>query len=104
MLEADAIIPAIGQIIDPALWEGVPELNMSRWNTIEVNEVTYATSIEGVFAGGDAGTGPATVVEAVAAGREAAVSISRYLKGEDLVAGRPWNVPKRSKVSADTGY
>ncbi len=94
VLEADAIIPAIGQIIDPTLWEGVPELNMSRWNTIEVNEVTYATSMEGVFAGGDAGTGPATVVEAVAAGREAAVSISRYLKGEDLAAGRPWTVPK----------
>ncbi len=94
VLEADAIIPAIGQIIDPAFCEGVPELNMSRWNTVEINEVTYATSIEGVFAGGDAGTGPATVVEAVAAGREAAVSISRYLKGEDLVAGRPWNVPK----------
>ncbi|HTY25556.1 MAG TPA: FAD-dependent oxidoreductase [Desulfomonilaceae bacterium] len=98
VLDADTIIPAIGQIIDPKFWEGVPELGMSRWNTIDVNEVTYSTSIEGVFAGGDAGTGPATVVEAVAAGREAAVSISRYLKGEDLNAGRPW------KISPDRQY
>ena len=89
-LEADAIIPAIGQVIDTKFWDSVSEIGRSRWNTIEVDEVTYATSVPGVFAGGDAGTGPATVVEAVAAGREAAVSISRSIRGEDLRAGRPW--------------
>ncbi len=89
VLETDAIVPSIGQIIDPDLWDNAMDLERSRWNTIQVDPVTYATSIEGVFAGGDAGTGPATVVEAVAAGREAAESISRYVNGHDMAAGRP---------------
>jgi len=89
VVETEAIVPAIGQVIDPELWAKVPDLERSRWNTITVDPVTYATSVKGVFAGGDAGTGPATVVEAVAAGREAATSISRFLKGEELTAGRP---------------
>ena len=42
------------------------------------------TSIEGVFAAGDAVTGPWTVTQAIAMGRSAALSIHRYLKGEDL--------------------
>ncbi|MEJ2718656.1 MAG: FAD-dependent oxidoreductase [Deltaproteobacteria bacterium] len=93
VVEADAIVPAIGQIIDPDFWDGVRDLEMSPWNTIQVDPVTYATSIEGVFAGGDAGTGPATVVEAVAAGREASISISRYLNGEDMAEARGAKYP-----------
>jgi heterodisulfide reductase subunit A-like polyferredoxin len=89
VVNADAIIPAIGQVVDPDFWDSVSGLNRSPWNTIEVDAVTYATSIEGVFSGGDAGTGPATVVEAVAAGKEAAESITRYLQGVDMAAGRP---------------
>ena len=104
VVEADAIVPAIGQIIDPQIWDSISDLERSRWNTIHVDPVTYATSIEGVFSGGDAGTGPATVVEAVAAGREAAESISRYLKGEDMAAGRPCEDAGASRISADSGY
>jgi NADH-quinone oxidoreductase subunit F len=48
-----------------------------------VNEKTLATDVPGFFAGGDAVTGPATVVQAIAAGRRAAVSIDCYLRGED---------------------
>ncbi len=92
VLDADTIVPATGQVVDPEFWEKVG-VERSPWNTISVHPVTCATSIDGVFAGGDAGTGPATVVEAVAAGREASVSISRYLKGEDLAAGRPLKLP-----------
>ena len=47
-----------------------------------------ATSREGVFAGGDVETGPYIAIAAVAAGREAAISIDRYLQGQDLKAGR----------------
>lgn len=89
VIDADAVVPAIGQIIDPAIWDNISGLDRSPWNTIQIDPVTYATSIEGVFSGGDAGTGPATVVEAVAAGREAAESITRLINGQDMHEGRP---------------
>ncbi|MFH0821624.1 MAG: FAD-dependent oxidoreductase, partial [Pseudomonadota bacterium] len=94
VLPADLIVPAIGQVIDPAFWDAVGDLAKTKRNTIQVDAVTFATSVEGVFAGGDAASGPATVVEAVAAGKQAAVSISRYLKGEDVAAGRPSVFPE----------
>ena len=93
VIQCDAVVPAVGQTIDPSLWEKTSGLSMSPWNTIQVDPITYATSIPGVFAGGDATTGAATVVEAVAAGREAATSIARYLQGKDLTAGRPLKLP-----------
>ncbi|MBI5571829.1 MAG: FAD-dependent oxidoreductase [Desulfomonile tiedjei] len=104
LLDVDTIVPAIGQIIDPAVWDTLPELGRTRRNTVEVNPVTYATSIEGVFSGGDAGTGPATVVEAVAAGREAAESILRYIDGAEMAAGRAIprpEVPQYPPIPAD---
>ncbi len=94
VVEADAIIPAIGQVIDPLLWDGTPGLEQSNRKTIMVDDVTLETSIEGVFAGGDAKTGPATVVEAVAAGREAAESIHRFINGLNLKEGRPLTFPE----------
>ena len=47
------------------------------------------TNIDGVFAGGDVVSGPADVISVVAAGKEAAISIDRYLRGIDLKEGRP---------------
>ena len=52
------------------------------------DQLTMATNVPGVFAGGDVVTGPWIAIGAVAAGREAAVSIDRFFKGEDLAAGR----------------
>ncbi len=87
VVECEAIVPAIGQAADLAFVpKDGPAIN--KWNTFDVDEVTFATNIPGVFAGGDVVTGPATVVKAVYAGKEAAVSIDRYLKGEDVRAGR----------------
>lgn len=88
VVNADMIVPAIGQMIDPGLWDSMREVARTQGNTIKVDPVTYATSLEAVFAGGDAGTGPRTVIEALAAGKEAAESIRRFLEGEDLRAGR----------------
>lgn len=90
LVEVDTIVPAIGQTIDPLLWDSLTDLGRTGRNTIQLDPVTYATSIPGVFGGGDAATGPATVVEAVAAGREVAESISRYLQGADMAEGRPY--------------
>jgi heterodisulfide reductase subunit A-like polyferredoxin len=87
-MPADQLIVAIGQ--EPALYgiEGISGLAISRRGTIEVDPVTYATSREGVFAGGDVQTGPGVAVGAVAAGREAAESMVRYLEGRDMAQGR----------------
>lgn len=64
-------------------------LAATRRGTPEVDVHTLETSAEGVFAGGDVVTGPNTVIEALAAGRRAAVSIDRYLRGEDLSGEAP---------------
>ncbi|MFH0822361.1 MAG: FAD-dependent oxidoreductase [Pseudomonadota bacterium] len=93
VLDADAVVPAIGQVVDPDFWSAVTGLAPTKWNTVQVDPVTFATPIPGVFAGGDATTGPATVIEAVAAGREAAESISRFIQGIDLAQGRPEVIP-----------
>lgn len=93
VVDADTIIPAIGQTIDPSFWDSASNLGQTRKNTIECDRVTFATSIEGVFAGGDAVSGPATVVEAVAAGKQVAESIDRFIKGMDLAEGRPVKFP-----------
>ena len=78
----DSVIAAIGQR------PGVPEkfgLPVGRGNTIEADKDTLATGAKGVFAGGDAMSGPASVIEAIAAGRRAAVSIDKYLGGEGVI-------------------
>jgi NADPH-dependent glutamate synthase beta subunit-like oxidoreductase/CO/xanthine dehydrogenase FAD-binding subunit len=77
-LECDSIITAIGQTPDiPSQFN----LKTSRRNTLQVNSDTLATDRQGVWAGGDVVTGTATVIEAIASGRKAAVAIDRYLKG-----------------------
>ncbi len=81
-VEADTVIVAIGQVLEVGSWK----LEVGNW--IAVDPLTLATDVPGVFAGGDAVTGPATVIEAIAAGKRAAESIARYLRGEDVVAGR----------------
>ena len=55
-----------------------------------------------MFAGGDAATGPASVINALAAGRKAAVSIDRYLKGEPLNTGREGEGTQESRLIVDT--
>ena len=83
IVECDALIPAIGQQPEARhLTEA--GLDVSRRSTIEVNRHTTQTSMPDVFAGGDAVSGPATVIDAIAAGHKAAEAIHRYLSGENL--------------------
>ena len=63
-------------------------LKRTRRGTIQVDPVSLHTDLKGVFAGGDLVTGPGTIVESMAHGRKAAISIDRYLRGEDLFQGR----------------
>lgn len=79
-VESKAVILAIGESPDISF---IPkELEVTRRNTIEVDPFTLETSMPGIFAGGDVVSGPATVIEAIAAGMRAAVYIDCYLKGE----------------------
>ena len=87
-IECDQLIPAIGQRPDLTALENITGLTFSRYGTVEVNAVTYATERAGVFAGGDLQTGPWVAIGAVAAGKEAAESILRYIEGRDVAEGR----------------
>ena len=87
-IDGDQVIAAIGQRPDLGALERIPGLSISRWGTVEADPVTGATGIPGVFAGGDLVTGPWVAIGAVAAGKEAAESIVRFLDGRDLAAGR----------------
>ena len=78
--ETDAVLHAIGQ--RPAR-EGLSAFNGMAWSerdTIVTDPLTGQTGAKGVFAGGDAVTGPATLIEAIAAGKTAAENIHRYLQ------------------------
>ena len=88
IIEVDAVIPAIGQETDWACLTDECACTLSDWGTMKVDPVTLQTSDADIFAGGDAVTGPATVVEAIGAGKEAAVSIDRFIRQEELGAGR----------------
>jgi homotetrameric NADPH-dependent glutamate synthase len=90
-LPMDAVISAIGLSADLAFFAGEAEglrPTVSRWGTLVADPLTYATSVPGIFTGGDVATGAATVIQAIAAGKEAAISIDRYLRGVDMAAGR----------------
>jgi len=81
VIDADAVVSAIGQRIGLECVSDLKELAWSRRQTIHANTVSMETSVAGVFAGGDAVTGPATVVEAIGAGKRAAEAIDRHLSG-----------------------
>jgi len=78
-LEADFIVPAIGQEVDHNFLGANDGVELNRWGLITADEVTLMTDRKGVFAGGDCVTGPATLIEAMAQGQQAADSIHDYL-------------------------
>jgi len=92
-IAVDAVIPAIGQESDWACLTDECACTLSDWGTMEVDPVTCQSQDPDIFAGGDAVTGPATVVEAIGAGKEAAVSIDRFIRGKDLRKGRQTDWP-----------
>jgi heterodisulfide reductase subunit A len=96
-MDVDSVIMAVGQGVDKT---ALPkELEYTGWGTLSVDQVTLQTNIEGVFAGGDVVSGPADVIAAIAAGKEAAISIDRHLRGVDLREGRPKPIRRVKEVS-----
>lgn len=84
----DAVVVAIGQNPDLSFLSKDSGLEITDAGTLRADPLTLATTREGVFAGGDVHTGPATAIEAIAAGKRAGVSVGRYIRGEDLRLGR----------------
>jgi glutamate synthase (NADPH/NADH) small chain len=78
-VEVDAVIIAVGNAPNPLLSRATPELETTDRGTVVTDLETGATSIPGVFAGGDISTGGATVILAMGAGRRAARAIDDYL-------------------------
>ena len=99
VIDLDVLIPAIGEAPDVSL---LPEgAKVTSRKTIECEPLTLETGLPGIFAGGDVVSGPATVVEAIAAGKRAAVSIDRHLRGEDLKVGRKGEIKLVEEVSKE---
>jgi len=84
VIACDAVIPAIGQAIDVSWSTADPDLELTAKGTFRVNDQTLQTSVPDVFAAGDAVTGPATVIAAIAAGHKAVAAMHQYLQGADL--------------------
>lgn len=81
-IELDAAVVAIGQSPNPLMREVTPALKTQKWGGIIVDEETGATSIEGVYAGGDAVSGAATVILAMGAGKASAKAMLEYMDKE----------------------
>ncbi len=88
IIEADLIIAAVGEQPDLDFLKQTEPKLVATNGLMAVDPLTLATSLPGVFAGGDAVSGPATVIDALAAGRRAAISIDRYLNRKPLDSGR----------------
>ena len=82
-LAVDCVIMAIGTSPNPLLRSTTPGLDTQKWGGIIADEMTGATSREGVFAGGDAVTGAATVILAMGAGKNAAAAMDAYMQGKN---------------------
>jgi glutamate synthase (NADPH) small chain len=80
-LECDTVIYALGTQANPIITKSTPGLALNKWGYIVADDYTQATSVPGVFAGGDIVTGGATVILAMGAGRRAARAIGAYLAG-----------------------
>ncbi|MBQ3056468.1 MAG: NADPH-dependent glutamate synthase [Clostridia bacterium] len=82
LLDVDTVVMSIGTSPNPLIKDTTNGLEINRWGGIVVDEATGKTSLEGVYAGGDAVTGAATVILAMGAGKTAATAIDEYLSSK----------------------
>ncbi len=82
VMDLDAVVVAIGQSPNPLIKNSTPELKTQRWGGIIADEATGVTSIPGVYAGGDAVTGAATVILAMGAGKASAAAMDEYMRSK----------------------
>lgn len=87
VIDAETVILAVGEVPDLSFL--ADKFDVISNKTVKIDPHTLATSISGIFAGGDVVSGPATVIEAIAAGRKAALSMDKYLRGQSLEYEEP---------------
>ena len=88
IVEIDSVIGAVGQTVDWGTLD-VGALKTTKKNTAEADSLTYQTAQPDSFVGGACYTGPKVAIDAIAAGKEAAISLHRYVHpGQTLTAGR----------------
>jgi len=80
IMEVDTVVVSIGVSPNPLIPQSMKELKVTRWGTIEVDQETMHSTVQGVFAGGDIVRGGATVILAMGDGRKAAAAMDRYLQ------------------------
>src|SRR3990170_1025903 len=96
--QVDTVIPALGQVSEPQCIPAQLTSKETRVSLISVDPLTLETKFPGVFAGGDITSGPASIIEAVGAGKKAAASINLYLTGQDFHSERTENIEKTTWV------
>ncbi|MFH1080505.1 MAG: FAD-dependent oxidoreductase [Pseudomonadota bacterium] len=89
-MKADMVIAATGQKSDLSLFTGKEGVQTTDWGAIKADPVTFKTSVEGIFAGGDCVSGPATLIEALNAGNKVARSIDCALQGKAYLDPDPF--------------
>jgi glutamate synthase (NADPH/NADH) small chain len=87
--EVDSVVIAISQTPEIDAFAEPEVIGITRWNSIAVEEGTYKTRLDGVFASGEATTGPGDLIDAVAAGKGAATAIHAFLQGPASSVGAP---------------
>ena len=87
-IKVDAVITALGQESDWCCLTPECACTLTEWGTMKIDSLTLQSEDTDIFAGGDAARGPKTVIEAIADGRQAAISIDRYLTGRNLRLSR----------------
>jgi heterodisulfide reductase subunit A len=85
----DLVVPAVGQRPASKAFEGTKGVKLTALGTVVVDARTYQTGRGGLFAGGEVQSGPLAAIRCVAAGREAAAAIDRFVRGVDPKADRP---------------
>ncbi len=82
-IDVDSVVIAVGVSPNPIIQQSMPELEITKWNTIKVDE-NMMTSVKGIFAGGDIVRGGATVILAMGDGRKAAKGMHKFAQSEVL--------------------
>ena len=108
IVECDYVLLSVGQTFNYGnLLEG-EGVKLTNRNTIEVDSVTLQSSKADIFAGGDIASGPKLAIDAIAAGKEAAVSIHRFVQnGQSLIFGRDthsYKVFDKNNLAENQGY
>jgi len=93
-VSVDTVIAALGQVTQVEFLKEMG-VNLAKNGTVPIDPNTGVTNIEGIFAGGDVVTGAAYVIDAISAGKKAAISIDRYLKGDPIEVLREDKKPEK---------